>query len=104
VQLWKECFHLKQCLQLLEIQCLVSILLNYLTGVQSNDNFSVAEHAEKIGYNALPATITPDMWAHQYLQEVNEANAVIIDHHVWASDGPDAILYAISFHIQFIYC
>lgn len=51
-----------------------------------------AEHAEKICYNALPATITPDMWAHQYLQEVNEANAVHIDHHVWASDGPDAIL------------
>jgi hypothetical protein len=55
-----------------------------------------AEHAEKIGYNALPATITPDMWAHQYLQEVNEANAVIIDHHVWASDGPDAILYGLE--------
>ena len=52
----------------------------------------IAEQAEKMCYNALPATLTPDMWAHQYLQEVNEANAVHIDHHVWASDGPDSIL------------
>lgn len=52
----------------------------------------VAERAEKIGYNALPATLTPDMWAHQYLQQANEMNAIPSDDHVWQSDGPNATL------------
>lgn len=49
-----------------------------------------AEKAEKITYNSLPATITSDMWAHQYLQQGNEMNAVFSWDHVWYSDGPDS--------------
>lgn len=30
------------------------------------------ERAEQVAYNALPATLTKDMWAHQYLQQANE--------------------------------
>lgn len=52
----------------------------------------VAERAEKLAYNALPATITPDMWAHQYLQQSNEMNAVVSPDHIWTHDGPDATL------------
>ena len=51
-----------------------------------------AERAEMIAFNALPATITPDMWAHQYLQQSNEMNAVHSDDHVWLTDGPDSTL------------
>ena len=51
-----------------------------------------AERAEQLGYNALPATITHDMWALQYLQQDNEMNAVHLDDHVWTHDGPDSIL------------
>ena len=29
------------------------------------------DRAERISYNALPATLTSDMWAHQYLQQVS---------------------------------
>ena len=49
-----------------------------------------AEKAEQITYNSLPATITADMWAHQYLQQGNEMNAVFSWDHIWYSDGPDA--------------
>ena len=51
-----------------------------------------AERAEKIAYNALPATLTPDMWAHQYLQQSNEMNAVTSTVHVWQNDGPNSTL------------
>ena len=51
-----------------------------------------AERAEQLAYNALPATITPDMWAHQYLQQSNEMNAIHSDDHVWTHDGPDSTL------------
>ena len=51
-----------------------------------------AERAEQLTYNALPATITSDMWAHQYLQQSNQMQAVDTDSHVWGSDGPNATL------------
>ncbi len=31
-----------------------------------------AERLERVAFNALPATITEDMWAHQYVQMVNQ--------------------------------
>ena len=44
-----------------------------------------ADKAERVAYNALPATwASPtggDMWAHQYLQAVNEINAIKADPH-----------------------
>ena len=38
---------------------------------QTGDN-KWAERLEVIGFNALPATLTEDMWAHQYVQMVNQ--------------------------------
>jgi hypothetical protein len=39
---------------------------------------------ERIQYNALPGTITPTSWAHQYLQQANEINAMWgLTDHVW---------------------
>ena len=52
--------------------------------------FRAAERAEQLAYNALPATFTSDMWAHQYLQQDNEMNAVVSPDHVWRFDGPDS--------------
>ena len=51
-----------------------------------------AERAEQLTYNALPATITSDMWAHQYLQQSNQVEAIDTDDHVWTHDGPNATL------------
>ncbi len=83
-----------------------------------------AERAEKIAYNALPATFAKDMWAHQYIQQVllqlcsllylamfdasggacarilvmqpNEINAMHSDPHVWVTDGPDSNIYGLE--------
>ena len=51
-----------------------------------------AERAEQLTYNALPATITSNMWAHQYLQQSNQMEAVVSPLHVWKSDGRNATL------------
>ena len=55
-----------------------------------------ADALERIGLNALPATLTGDMWAHQYLQQGNEINAMHTDPHVWATDGPDATIFGLE--------
>ena len=49
------------------------------------------DRTERIAYNSLPATLTSDMWAHQYLQQANEINAEYGQKdHVWQTDGPDS--------------
>ena len=88
---------MKYCLVLQVTQCLVSFLLYIQTTINKIKNtFSLAERVEMLAYNALPATITPDMWAHQYLQQPNEMNAVHSDDHVWVFDGPDSTLYGLA--------
>lgn len=54
------------------------------------------DNVEKLAFNALPATITSDMWAHQYVQQGNEINAGHFDPHVYVSDGPDSNIYGLE--------
>jgi len=68
--------------------------LNHIYAVQGGIPF--ADTAERATYNALPAEITPDMWAHQYLQQNNEINAMHTDPHIWASDGPDSTVFGLA--------
>ena len=51
----------------------------------------VARHLLPVRYNALPGTITPSMWQHQYLQLANELNAAYGQKaHPWQTDGADS--------------
>ena len=54
------------------------------------------DRLERIAYNALPATFSPDMWAHQYDQQVNQVFAGRMDDPPWNSNGPDANLYGLE--------
>ena len=58
------------------------------------------DRLERIAMNALPATFASpaggDMWAHQYLQQNNEINAIYASPHVWATDGPNSTLYGLA--------
>eukprot|EP00823_Brevimastigomonas_motovehiculus_P005341 TRINITY_DN3928_c0_g1_i1.p1 TRINITY_DN3928_c0_g1~~TRINITY_DN3928_c0_g1_i1.p1 ORF type:complete len:562 (+),score=95.96 TRINITY_DN3928_c0_g1_i1:528-2213(+) len=55
-----------------------------------------AERAEQLGYNAMPATWTSDMWAHQYVQQSNQVWAKHSDPHIWLTDGPDSTLFGLE--------
>ena len=53
--------------------------------------------AERIGYNALPGTMTGSQWAHPYLQQANEINAGWdISPHVWKTDGSQSTGYGVA--------
>jgi hypothetical protein len=45
-----------------------------------------ADILEQVAYNALPATFKPDMWAHQYDQQVNQVVASVAERE-WANNG-----------------
>lgn len=60
-------------------------------------DLSILDRHERIQYNSLPGTITPTSWAHQYLQQANEINALYgLKDHVWQTDGADSTGFGVA--------
>jgi uncharacterized protein len=57
---------------------------------------SFGDRLERIAFNALPATFKPDMWAHQYDQQVNQIMCSILPGRNWTSNGPDANIFGLE--------
>ena len=53
------------------------------------------DQLEKIVFNALPATFSPDMWAHQYDQQVNQVECSIHPR-AWTTNGPESNLFGLE--------
>ncbi|MBN1274607.1 MAG: glycoside hydrolase family 127 protein [Candidatus Aminicenantes bacterium] len=51
---------------------------------------------ERVAFNALPATFSPDMWAHQYDQQANQVQCTINDNHMWTTNGPESNIYGLE--------
>ncbi|KAJ6627782.1 hypothetical protein B0H10DRAFT_1991863 [Mycena sp. CBHHK59/15] len=60
---------------------------------QTFGNNSVADRAEKIAYNALPAGLLYDWSAHQYDQQVNQIWAQVMDPPPWGNNGPNSNVF-----------
>jgi uncharacterized protein len=54
------------------------------------------DRLERIAFNALPATFSPDMWAHQYDQQVNQVQCTINPEHRWSTNGPESNLFGLE--------
>ncbi|MBM3908288.1 MAG: glycoside hydrolase family 127 protein [Gemmatimonadetes bacterium] len=54
------------------------------------------DRLERVAFNALPATMSPDMWSHQYDQQVNQVQCTINPDHSWSSNGPQANLFGLE--------
>jgi uncharacterized protein len=52
---------------------------------------------EQVAYNAWPATFKPDMWAHQYDQQVNQVAATIARRN-WTDNTDDSNIYGLEPH------
>ena len=53
------------------------------------------DRIERLAYNALPGTLTDDMWAHQYNQEPNQVECSL-HHKPWVTDGPESNLFGLE--------
>jgi hypothetical protein len=56
---------------------------------------ALADQLERITYNALPATLSDDMWSHQYDQQPNQI-ACTRAHRQWSTNGPDSNLFGLE--------
>jgi hypothetical protein len=68
--------------------------LEHLTSVFGEGTF--ADRLERLAYNALPAEIAPDMWSHQYVQQVNQAQCTLNTDCNWATEGPESNLFGLA--------
>jgi uncharacterized protein len=55
------------------------------------------DRLEQIAYNALPATFTPDMWAHQYDQQVNQVLCSVAPR-AWTNNTATSNLFGLEPH------
>jgi len=84
----------------IELCGVVEAMYSYEAMYSVHGTLAFADRAERIAYNALPATwASPtggDMWAHQYLQAVNEINAIKSSPHVWQHDNAFSETYGLE--------
>jgi len=52
---------------------------------------------EKLAFNPLPGTQTPDLWSHQYDQQPNQVSCTLSRRH-WSTNGPDSNLFGLEPH------
>jgi DUF1680 family protein len=55
----------------------------------------LGDRLERIAYNAQPATMSGDMWSHQYDQQPNQVLCSLEKRH-WTSNGPEANLFGMD--------
>ena len=68
--------------------------LEVLAGVLGDSR--LGDRLEQLAFNALPATFTKDMTAHQYDQQCNQVICSAKGEHVYTSNGPEANLYGLE--------
>ena len=54
------------------------------------------DRLEQLAFNALPATFAPDMWSHQYNQQLNQVQCTVNPDHMWSTNGPESNLYGLE--------
>ncbi|KAJ8082385.1 hypothetical protein PM082_008240 [Marasmius tenuissimus] len=67
---------------------------SYLFQVMGDIKF--ADQVERMAYNALPATITANMWGRQYLQQQNQIAAKNMTPNPFPEDGPDSNIFGLE--------
>lgn len=91
-----ECLAGRSPLQGTELCSVVELLysLEHLFSVFGEASFG--DRLERVAFNALPATFAPDMWSHQYDQQVNQAQCTVNPDHLFTTNGPDSNIYGLE--------
>ncbi len=79
-----------------ELCAVMEYLFSLETLVAILGDVALADRLERIAYNALPATFSPDMWAHQYDQQANQVVCCVAEDHVYATNGPWSSIFGLE--------
>ena len=91
-----ECLAGKNPVQGTELCAVVEAMysLEHLLTVTGDPAFG--DRLERLALNALPATLAPDLWSHQYDQQVNQVQCTVNPDHMWSTNGPESNLYGLE--------
>jgi len=78
-----------------ELCAVVEAMFSYETELGILGDAAIGDRLEKIAYNALPGTFSPDMWAHQYDQQPNQV-LVSLSKRPWATNGPESNIFGLE--------
>ncbi len=91
-----ECLAGKSPIQGTELCAVVEYMYSLQVLLAVTGDPLLADRLEKIAFNALPATFSPDMWSHQYDQQANQVECSIKENRTWNSNGPDANIFGLE--------
>lgn len=80
-----------------ELCAVVETLFSLEVAAAIAGDAALADRIERIAYNALPATFTDDMWAHQYDQQPNQIKCSLAPG-PWTTNGPESNLFGLEPH------
>jgi uncharacterized protein len=78
-----------------ELCTVVEAMFSYEQDFAILGDAALADRLERVAYNALPATLSEDMWSHQYDQQPNQI-ACTRAHRQWSTNGPDSNLFGLA--------
>lgn len=92
-----ECLSGKSPIQGTELCGVVEAMYSYEVLFSVTGDHYWLDRLEKVAFNALPATISEDMWTHQYLQQTNQMACVTFaDKNVFRTNGPEAHIFGLE--------
>ena len=78
-----------------ELCAVVEALFSLQHAIRVTGDSALADRVERIAFNALPATFTADMWAHQYDQQPNQVLCTLAKR-AWSTNGPEANIFGVE--------
>ena len=79
----------------IELCAVVESMFSYEQALAILGDPTLADRLERVAYNALPATLSNDMWSHQYDQQPNQI-ACDRAHRQWSTNGDDSNLFGLE--------
>jgi hypothetical protein len=83
-----------------ELCAIVEYLFSLETAVPiigcNSKGVELLDRMEKICFNALPAAFLPDMWAHQYDQQVNQVQATRVKTPIYTTNNEESNIYGLE--------
>ena len=91
-----ECLAGRSPLQGTELCAVVELMYSLEHLFSAFGDSSFGDRLERVAFNALPATFAPDMWSHQYDQQVNQVQCTVNPEHLFTTNGPESNLYGLE--------
>jgi hypothetical protein len=76
--------------------CAVVEYMFSLETLASGADPRIGDRLERIAYNALPASVTSDGTARQYVQQANQALVRVSSDNIYTTNGPEANIYGLE--------